>query len=273
MSQSTKMQDGVAGRVIRGTDCPGTIVRPPRTKKQKLMRPEPGADRGKRVAVVLMGPPGSGKTTLGRALAEHMPISLIEVGNLLKREVQRGTRLGRTIKPFTSAGKLVPLAYVTEIVSQALQKARENVVLFDGIPRSTTQIAPVLKMLSQHGLDLCAVIVLTLDFQTALDRLGGRRICNRCGRIYNVATRSSASSNICERCGGELIPRHDDQWKVVLARFRRFERETVPVIKFFKKKFGKLTWEQSATKPLKQRIDRIRRRLQKDIRHGCRRLE
>ena len=95
------------------------------------------AGRRERAAVVLMGSPGSGKTTLARALAERTPISIIEVGNLLKSEAQRGTKLGRAMKPFTSTGNLVPLAHVMKIVSSALRKAQENIVLFDGIPRST----------------------------------------------------------------------------------------------------------------------------------------
>jgi adenylate kinase len=245
----------VAEHVIRNADCPVTIVRAPRN--QKPMQHGLGAGRGKRAAVVLMGPPGSGKTTLARALAERTPISIIEVGNLLKREVQRGTMLGKKIERYTSVGELVPLAHVTEIVSKASQKTREDIVLFDGMPRATSQILPFLEMLDEQRLDLCAVIILTLDLQTALDRLVGRRICKRCGALHNVAGQSAEQVNICERCGGELIQRQDDREEIVRERFERFEHETLPVIEFFKKEFDELTWEQSATTPAKQRIERV----------------
>jgi adenylate kinase len=255
----------VAERVIRNADCPVTIVRAPTAQRKKTKGPGLVANEGERVAVVLMGSPGSGKTTLARALAERTPISIIEVGTLLNQEVQRGTALGKAMKPFTSTGNLVPLAHVKKIVSKALQKAKEDIVLFDGIPRSTGQILPFLEMLSARGLALCAVIILTLDLQTALNRLVGRRICKQCGALHNVAGQSAKQAKICKRCGGELIQRKDDRAEVVRERFERFRHETLPVIEFFKKEFGEVTWEQSATAPQKQRIDRVWRRLEKAI--------
>ena len=260
-----RLLDSVAERVIRNADCPVTIVRVPRPLKQRRAPLGSRTGRGQRAAIVLMGSPGSGKTTLARALAERTPMSIIEVGNLLKREVQRGTKLGKEIKPFTSTGNLVPVAQVTEIVSRALRKAREDIVLFDGIPRSTAQVIPFLKMLAEQGLDLRAVLILTLDLQTALNRLVGRRTCKQCGALYNVPARSSKPIKICERCGSALIQRQDDRKEVVRERFKRFEHETLPVVEFFKKEFGELTWEQSGTTPQKQRVDRVWRRLQRNI--------
>ncbi|MDB6058401.1 MAG: adenylate kinase [Verrucomicrobiales bacterium] len=256
-----------AERVIRNGDRAVTTVRVPRVQKIKSKPPGLGTGRGERAAVVLMGSPGSGKTTLARALAECTPISIIEVGNLLKLEVQRGTKLGRVIKQFTSTGKLVPLVHVTKIVSTALRKAQEDIVLFDGIPRSTRQINPFLRMLAGQGLYLRAVIILKLDLQTALNRLVGRRICSRCGTLYNILAKPSKPMKICQRCGGELIQRQDDREEVVRERFKRFGNETLPVIEFFKKEFSELTWEQSATTPLPQRIKRVWRRLERAIPH------
>jgi adenylate kinase len=263
----------VAENVIRKAECPVTIVRGPRPRKQKRAPLGLGTSRGERAAIVLMGSPGSGKTTLARALAERAPISIIEVGNLLQREVQRGTSLGKAMKPFTSTGNLVPWGQVTEVVSKALRKAREDIVLFDGIPRSTTQIGPFLEMLAEQGLELRAVVILTLGLQTALARLVGRLICNQCGELYNVPARSSKSLKICERCGGELVQRQDDREEIVRERFKRFEHETMPVIRFFKKEFSELTWEQSATMPEQQRIERVWRRLKKTTPHNGSRVK
>jgi adenylate kinase len=234
-------------------------------EKDKRKAVELRAGRRERAAVVLMGSPGSGKTTLARALAERTPISIIEVGNLLKSEVQRRTKLGNAVKSFISTGNLVPLVHVMKIVSSALRKTQQDIVLFDGIPRSTEQIIPFLELLADHGLHLRAVIILTLDLETALNRLAGRRICNRCGALYNIKAGASKPIKICERCGGELVQRQDDLEEIVRERFERFERETLPVIKFFKKDFSELTWEQSATTSPKQRIERVWRRLEKTI--------
>lgn len=216
---------------------------------------------GDRAAVVLMGWPGSGKTTLGRELAQATPISIIEVGNLLKAEVQRGTNLGTTIQAFTSTGNLVPLEHVLQVVSTALREAREDIVLFDGIPRSLEQIDPFFKMIAEQNLTLRTVIILTLDLQTALNRLTGRRVCSRCGTLYNVQSNPSKSVEACQRCGGELVQRDDDREEVVRERFKRFDRETLPVINYFKTEFSELTWEQSATAPMPERIRHVLRSL------------
>jgi adenylate kinase len=242
-------------------------VKSARAKKNTSKAPRSARGRAERSAVVLMGSPGSGKTTLARELAQCIPLSIIEVGNLLKGEVQRGTKLGKTIKSFTSKGTLVPLVYVMKVVSAASRKAREKIVMFDGIPRSTEQITPFLEMLAEHGLTLRAVIVLTLKIQTALDRLVGRRICSKCGTLYNIRTETSKLIKTCQRCGGKLVQRRDDREEVVRERFKRFDDETMPVIEFFKNEFGELTWEQSATTPMPQRLRQVMRRLRKAIPH------
>jgi adenylate kinase len=237
-------------------------VKSPHTKKDNNSKaPGFAAGGGERAAVVLMGWPGSGKTTLARALAEATPISLIEVGNLLKAEVQQGTKRGKTIQSFTSTGNLVPLEHVIEVVSAALRNAREDIVLFDGIPRSLEQINPFLQMIGEQHLTLRTVIILTLDLQTALNRLTGRRVCSRCGTLYNLSTESSKPIEACQQCGGELVQREDDREEVVRERFKRFDRETLPVIKYFKTEFSELTWEQSATVPMPERIRHVLRSL------------
>src|SRR5258705_3621244 len=128
-----------------------------------------------RCAIVLLGPPGSGKTTLARSLAAGARIALIEMGNLLEAEIRRDTPLGRQIKPFKAAGELVPSELVKQVIASELKRVHGKIVLFDGFPRSTEQIEILRHLLKEQHPDLCAVIVLNLDLQTAINRISGRR--------------------------------------------------------------------------------------------------
>jgi adenylate kinase len=198
----------------------------------------------------LLGPPGSGKTTVARSLAARPDIAVIETGNLLESEIRRDSPLGRQIKPYKAAGNLVPSELVKQVISGELERVGGKIVLFDGFPRSTGQIELLRQLLKEQHLDLCAVIVLNLDLQ---------------GAIYNIHTQPLKQSGVCDRCGGKLVQRPDDRMEVVQERFRSYERDTIPVIVFFRREFGTRTWEESAAPAPDELLNRVSRRLQESI--------
>lgn len=212
-------------------------------------------------AAVLLGPPGSGKTTLVRSLADACRLSAIEAGNLLKREIRLQTVLGRQIKPYTDSGSLVPSALVAEVLSAEAEKVQNDLVLFDGFPRCSAQIELFFQLLEIRKFKLGAVLVLTLDLPAAIKRLSGRRICVKCGNPYNVDTKPSEQPGRCDQCGGDLIQREDDQAEVIERRFKSYESETIPVIEFFRAGYEPLIWEQSATTPFSEIMASAGRRL------------
>jgi adenylate kinase len=217
---------------------------------------------GNKCAAVLLGPSGSGKTSLARSLATRYRISVIEIGNLFEKEIQLGTSLGRRIKPYKTAGKLIPSELVEQVIRNELERVQEDLVVFDGFPRSTAQIETLFQLLKDKHLNLCAVFVLTADLQTAITRLSGRRICPNCGAIYNIHTKPTRHDGVCDRCGGRLIQRQDDRMEAIRERFKIYERDTMSVIEFFRREFGHLTSEESATLSPDQLADRVWQRLE-----------
>jgi adenylate kinase len=200
-------------------------------------------------AVVSVGPPGGGKTTLAKTLAARRGVSILEVGNLLAGEIRKETSLGEQIKPYKMAGELVPSELVQEILSRELERVDRARVFFDGFPRAAAQVDVLLALLKRHQLELCGVLILPLDSNTAFKRIAGRRICAQCGAIYNIYTQAPKQADVCDRCGGKLIHREDDRDETVRQRFRIYEHETVPVIEFLKNQFPNVIWEEPPVDP------------------------
>jgi adenylate kinase len=211
----------------------------------------------KKFAAVLIGPAGSGKTTLARALSGP-EVAVIETGNLLEAEVRHQSPLGRQIKPYKVAGELVPSDLVNQVISAELKRFEGRLVLFDGFPRSLEQVDAQLQLLKAHDRKLCAVIVLTLDLAVSIRRLSGRRICAQCGALYNVWSNPPCRDGACDKCGGQLVQRGDDREELVRHRFKTYERETVPAIEFYRREYPHLITEQSADAQPAEVLARVR---------------
>ncbi len=200
--------------------------------------------------LVLLGPPGSGKGTLGTKLADAKGIPHLSTGDILRMEMGDGTELGRKISPIVNSGKLIPDEMMVEILKKRLERedCEEGFVL-DGFPRTVTQAIAFDSMLSDLNLELDAVLLLVVSQKEVVRRLSGRRVCIQCGSVYPADFRQG----VCEKCGGRLGVREDDKPEVMKKRMEVYENQTAPLIDYYRTKdlILEVDGEQNPEKVLK----------------------
>jgi adenylate kinase len=210
-----------------------------------------------RFAVILIGPPGSGKTLITEHLAANREVATLKMGRLLRDEIKQGTVLGGQLKPFLDTGQLAPIELVTEVVGQALAQIEAGIILFDGFPRRADQLEPFFQLSRRFDLQLAAVIVLELSPAVAMKRLSGRRVCPNCGAIYNIYFDPPTQPGICDRCGATLEQRPDDTPEVVQERLETYQVETAPIIDYFKLNYSDKTRFVSVEKSIPEVLSQV----------------
>jgi len=213
--------------------------------------------RERRSALILLGPPGSGKTVIADKLASSYGVTVLKTGELLREEVKRGTPLGAKLEPFLESGRLASSDLVADVLKRAIQQVDQRVILFDGFPRREDQIDLFFRIGKEVGVDLSAVLVLCLPRSLAVKRLIGRRLCPNCGAAYNVYFNPPARPGICDRCGAQLEQRQDDAPEVVNRRLETYGEDTLPVINYFKVNYPHITHLVSTEKPIDQVLDSV----------------
>jgi adenylate kinase len=186
--------------------------------------------------IVLLGAPGSGKGTQSQLLVKANGIPQISTGDLLRDAVAKRTELGLTAKSAMDAGKLVDDATVLGMIRERLTRpdAAKGFIL-DGFPRNIPQAEALSKMLAEMGTPLEAVVLLNLDLAILFKRLSGRRICESCGRVFNIYTAPAGALAHCDQCGEKhrLIQRPDDKEEVIGKRLDVYEAQTKPLISYY----------------------------------------
>jgi adenylate kinase len=186
--------------------------------------------------IVLLGAPGSGKGTQSQLLVEAYGVPQISTGDLLREAVARATELGLRAKISMDAGKLVDDATVLGMIRERLaQPDAVKGFILDGFPRNIAQAQALEKLLGELGQPLDAVVLMNVEVGVLFKRLTGRRICQDCGRVFNVYTSPPGTLPHCERCGDmpRLIQRPDDKEEVIGKRLEVFEAQTKPLIKHY----------------------------------------
>jgi adenylate kinase len=178
--------------------------------------------------IVLLGAPGSGKGTQSQLLVKAFCVPQISTGDLLREAVSKGTELGLRAKAVMDAGKLVDDDTVLGMIRERLRQpdATRGFIL-DGFPRNLAQAEGLQKMLKELGTPLESVVLLNLDLKILFKRLTGRRICQDCGKVFNVYTSPPPEGK------HRLIQRPDDKEEVIGKRLEVYEAQTKPLIKYY----------------------------------------
>lgn len=185
--------------------------------------------------IVLLGAPGSGKGTQSKLLSEKYKIPQISTGDLLRAAVTADTPLGRQAKSAMDAGRLVSDDIVLAMIKERLSErdARRGFIL-DGFPRNIPQAEALDAVLDEVGLPIQAGLLIEVEFDALMERLTGRRTCESCGQVYNIYTSPSRMDERCDKCGGNLRHRADDNEQTIINRLRVYEAQTSPVVEYYR---------------------------------------
>lgn len=209
---------------------------------------------------IIFGPPGAGKGTYASRLGRGLKIAVISTGDIFREEVKRNTDLGRKVAEFLNRGELVPDKTVTDVLAKRIRNPNsKHGFILDGYPRTIEQ-AKALDTIAK----IDAVILLIVPEWIIVERLSNRRVCKKCGAIYNLKYLKPKQLGICDNCGGELFQREDDKPEVIRERLRVYEAQTQPLIEYYKDKLPILNIKcNSADIPPEVIVEKILQELRK----------
>ena len=187
--------------------------------------------------LLIMGPPGAGKGTQADKIVAKFNIVHISTGDMFRQAIKSGTALGKEAKEYLDQGLLVPDEVTNGIVRERLVNSDcENGFLLDGYPRTVAQAVSLDEMLFDLNMHIDAVLNIVVSHSLLLDRLTGRRICKECGATYHKTFNPTKEFDVCDRCGGKLYQRKDDNIETVESRLRVYNNQTKPLLDYYKAK-------------------------------------
>jgi adenylate kinase len=207
--------------------------------------------------LVLLGPPGSGKGTQGERLQEDFHLPYYATGEILRSAVRDETELGREAKEYMDRGDLVPDEVIVGVIGERVgsREAADGFIL-DGFPRTTGQADALDAKIEELGRELTAAILIEVDDDEVVRRLGGRRTCVKEGHVFHVEFDPPKNEGVCDVCGARLIVRDDDKPEVIRHRLDTYQEKTAPLIERYETA-GKLRRVDGSRSP-DEVSDRIR---------------
>lgn len=193
--------------------------------------------------LVFLGPPGSGKGTQAKRFAQENGWPQLSTGDMLRAAIANGTKLGLEAKSFMDRGDLVPDQVVIGLIAERSQGPDcKSGFILDGFPRTIPQARALDQLLASQGQQVDRVILFEIPDEKLVRRLAGRRTCSKCGEMFHMETRKPKVDGKCDRCGGALIQRDDDQVQVIQKRLQVYHSQTAPLAAYYR--------EQKKLKPI-----------------------
>jgi adenylate kinase len=187
--------------------------------------------------LIFLGPPGAGKGTHAKMLCEKYGFIQLAAGDILRRNIKEGTKLGGLAKDVIARGELVPDGLVNDMMFEEIRglKGTKGFIL-DGYPRTIGQAEALGKFLSAERIPLTAVVNFDATETVLVDRLSGRRGCPKCGKIYHLRNMPPKKEGICDVDGEKLTTRKDDEPETILNRLKVYHESTKPLVEYYHKK-------------------------------------
>nr|WP_275402154.1 adenylate kinase [Shimazuella alba] len=210
----------------------------------------------------MMGLPGAGKGTQAAIIVEKLHIPHISTGDMFRAAVKEETPLGIEAKSYMDQGALVPDRVTIGIVRDRLGKDDcESGFLLDGFPRTVPQAEALDELLQDLGKEIDHVIYIEVPQQELLSRLTGRRICRNCGTTFHLQFAPPKEDGVCDRCGGPLYQREDDQEETVAKRLKINQEQTEHLIRYYtaNEKLVRVDGEQPIEQVTTAILSKIRR--------------
>jgi adenylate kinase len=184
--------------------------------------------------LVLLGPPGSGKGTQGERLQADLRLPYYATGDILRAAVRDETELGLTAKEYMDRGDLVPDEVIVGVIGERIDSAEAaDGFILDGFPRTVPQAEALAAKLSELGRALTGVLLIDVEDDEVVRRLGGRRTCVENGHVFHVEFNPPEGEGVCDIDGSELIVRDDDKPEVIRRRLDQYHEKTEPLIDFY----------------------------------------
>jgi adenylate kinase len=181
---------------------------------------------------IVLGPPGSGKGTQSKLLADKLNYAHLSTGEILREKAKEDSDLGREIKNTIDNGIIVTDEIIRKVFVEKLLSVEKNGVILDGYPRTIGQVKILEEIMQENNITNLKVVFLTVDREKLLQRLTGRKTCSKCQEMYKVGM-PEYDSGVCGKCGGQLVVRADDDPQVQGKRFDEYHLKTAPVKDYY----------------------------------------